>query len=244
MKRLQQACYERLKASLDCVGLVVRGMCLCALPDRDALERAQRENKQLVKRLASLRADYNQLRKETDELLRYADRELSALKATNAGLAEAFDELQLRVWELEQQVDELLLYIASLTVPSQEAVAFEVGEGGDELAGIYLGIVGGQDATRQEVIRALSEQHGLQRWVEIPALQESNIHKRVLREKIERCDLIVIVTAYMSHSLTKAVYGLKAAGALSGEVVLLNFRGKSGIVREILKLSAQMKRDC
>ncbi|MBE9062394.1 hypothetical protein [cf. Phormidesmis sp. LEGE 11477] len=39
----------------------------------------------------------------------------------------------------------------------------------------------------------------------------------------------------MNHSLTHAVFGLKASGALSGEVVLLNFRGKSGVVREVLR---------
>lgn len=43
----------------------------------------------------------------------------------------------------------------------------------------------------------------------------------------------------MNHSLTEAVYGLKSAGAISGKVVMLNFRGKSGVVREILKHSRE-----
>lgn len=43
----------------------------------------------------------------------------------------------------------------------------------------------------------------------------------------------------MNHSLTQAVYGLKESGGLSGKVELLNFRGKSGVVREILRLAAQ-----
>ena len=244
MKNLQQVCYERLKASMDCIGLLVKEVSSCSLFCGGALASAQQENEQLVQRLARLRADYNQLKRDTDELLRYADKELSALKQTNTGLAQEFDDLQLRVWELEQQVDELLLYIADLTGRPQTEFDFETDELGDELADIFLGIVGGHDVTRREVIRELSEQHGLQRWVEIPALRECNIQKRVLREKVERCDLIVIVTGYMNHSLTKAVYALQEAGALSGKVELLNFRGKSGIVREILKLNRRTKENC
>ena len=144
------------------------------------------------------------------------------------------------MWELEQQVDELLLYISELanaeTTDGVEAPAQHQVENEDNsLADIFLGIVGGHDTTRREVIQELAEQHSLQRWVEVPALFECNIQKRVLREMIGRCDLVVIVTGHMNHSLTKAVHSLKASGALEGKVVLLNFRGKSGIVREILK---------
>ena len=243
MKDFQQVCCERLKASMDCIGSVVREVSVCSFLGGGEFENVRKENRQLVQRLALLRADYNLLKRDNDELLRYADKELSALKQTNTGLAKEFDDLQLRVWELEQQVDELLLYIADLTVGEQTVFDFETDESGDELADVFLGIVGGQAVTRREVIRELSEQHGLQRWVEVPALHECNIQKRVLKEKIERCDLIVIVTGYMNHSLTKAVYALKTAGALAGEVVLLNFRGKSGIVREVLKLNRLIKQN-
>lgn len=204
-------------------------------------------NKQLVQRLATLRADYNQLRKETDELLRYADKEIRALKHTNTGLAREYDDLQLRVWELEQQVDELLLYIAQCG-ESEISAARRVmgpadGPGDDEfsvldLSAVKLGIVGGHDATRREVIKVLADDYGLTEWVEVPPIWEKSLSKRVLRGKLERCDLIVIVTGYMNHSLTNAVQSLKESGALAGEVVLLNFRGRSGLVREILRLVA------
>ena len=42
--------------------------------------RTQQENQQLVKRLALLRADYNQLKQDTDELLNRADREMDSLR--------------------------------------------------------------------------------------------------------------------------------------------------------------------
>ena len=203
-------------------------------------------NKQLVQRLAKLRADYNQLRKETDELLRYADREIKDLKRTNHGLARDYDDLQLRVWELEQQVDELLLYIAQCSEAEiaaggqshkNESLDEEVAKA--DLSDVKLGIVGGHDATRREVIKELAECYRLRQWVEVPPTWEQSLSQRVLRGKLEHCSLIVIVTGYMNHSLTQAVYGLKESGALSGEVVLLNFRGKSGIVREILRLVSE-----
>lgn len=203
-------------------------------------------NEHLVQRLAKLRADYNQLRKETDELLRYADREITELKRTNTGIAREYDDLQLRVWELEQQVDELLLYIAQCSeaelTTSQRFSADEVtNEDGSlvDLSLMKLGIVGGHDATRREVIKELSECYQLKHWVEVPPTWEKSLSQRVLKAKLEHCDLIVIVTGYMNHSLTQAVCGLKESGGLSGKVVLLNFRGKSGIVREILRLATR-----
>ena len=195
--------------------------------------RTQQENQQLVKRLALLRADYNQLKQDTDELLNRADREMDSLRQTNNGLAQEFDDLQLRVWELEQQVEELLLYIAKAVGKDMpEAVAVEQVA---DLSWVRLGIVGGHPATQREVVNELSLIHGLQRWVVVPPSREGTFKKSVLKGKLEGCDLIVIVTGYMNHSLTHAVFGLKSSGALSGKVVLLNFRGKSGVVREILR---------
>ena len=212
---------ERLRASLAYIGLMLTG-------------RARQNNERLVQRLATLRADYNQLRRDTDELLRYADEELAQLKQTNVGLAKEYDDLQLRVWELEQQVDELLLYIAQLT-NSSLVKYLPTEEGGPDLSEMILGLVGGHEATRREVIHELTIKYGLRRWVEVPPTWESSLPKAALKGKLERCSLIVIITGYMNHSLTHAVFGLKASGALSGEVVLLNFRGKSGVVREVLR---------
>ena len=97
------------KVLLECIGMMVK----CVSSGGTALAEARQENGQLLQRLAALRADYNQLKRDSDELIRHTDSELTLLKQTNAGLAKEFDDLQLRVWELEQQVDELLLYIAA-----------------------------------------------------------------------------------------------------------------------------------
>lgn len=238
MRVLQRACQERLRASLECIGMMVK----CVSSGGTALAEAQQENQQLVRRLAALRADYNQLKRDSEELLRYADRELMQLKQTNTGFAKEFDDLQLRVWELEQQVDELLLYIAATS--EGEDVRLQSVENlpvfpGPDLSNLVLGIVGGHEATRREVIHELTEKYQLRRCVEVPPTWEGRHQKRVVRQKLEHCHLIVIITGYMNHSLTQAVFALKESGALRGEVVLLNFRGKSGVVREILRLVAR-----
>jgi hypothetical protein len=232
MKNLQRMCKGQIRGSLEWVGQVLEWV---------AGRQMRRENERLVLRLARLRADYNQLKQDTDELLCHTDRELSELKQTNTGLAQEFDELQLRVWELEQQVDELLLYIAEMAEASRQGAGVVEVVALPDLAEVNLGIVGGHEATRREVIDELTVQYGLRRWVEVPPTWESSLTKSVLRAKLERCDLIVIVTGYMNHSLTQAVFGLKAAGALAGEVALLNFRGKSGIVREVLRQVALLE---
>ena len=158
---------------------------------------------------------------------------LQGLKQTNTGLAKELDELQLRVWELEQQVDELLLYIADMT--QGDTVAVPELEEGVDLSNLALGIVGGHPTTVREVINELSAIYGLQRWVVVPPTWENNIRTNELKGKLLHCDLIVIVTGYMNHSLTNAVLRLNTRGALAGKIVLLNFRGKSGVVREILR---------
>ena len=240
MKVLQRACQERLRVSLECIGMMVK----CVSSGGTVLAEARQENEQLLLRLATLRADYNQLKRDSDELIRHTDSELTLLKQTNTGLAKEFDDLQLRVWELEQQVDELLLYIAEVsgtTISGGDGMPMKAAGGlpvfpGPDLSQFVLGIVGGHEATRREVIHELTEKYQLRRCVEVPPTWEGRHQKRVVRKKLECCDLIVIVTGYMNHSLTQAVFALKSSGALRGEVVLLNFRGKSGVVREILRL--------
>jgi len=86
------------------------------------------------------------------------------------------------------------------------------------------------------VIQELSTQYQLQNWVEIPPLKEARIRKPKLKRKLSQCNLIVIIADYMSHPLTHAIFALKAAKAITEEVFLLNCRGKTGVVREILNL--------
>ncbi|NEP19951.1 MAG: DUF2325 domain-containing protein [Leptolyngbya sp. SIO4C1] len=191
-----------------------------------------RQNRYLLMRLAALRADYNRLTQELNELIDYTDREIAQLKGQNSGLTQAQEALQLRVWDLEEQIEALLEYIANEFVKVEET-SLPADADVPDLSKLHLALVGGHDATRREVIRELTEQYGLQKWVELPPFAHSSLVQ--IRPRIQRCDLIIVITRYMNHQLTDSINRLKASGGLMGEVVLVNCRGKTGVIREILK---------
>lgn len=196
----------------------------------------RRANQQLLMRLAVLRGDYNNLKRELDELLEYSDREIAQLKGQNLELKQAQEALQLRVWDLEEQIEALLEYIANefANVATVDVVN-PANATGVDLSDLYLALVGGHDATRREVIRELTECYGLKKWVELPPFERGSSGVARIRSRVERCDLIVVITGYMNHKLTDCINRLKVSGALSGDVMLVSCRGKTGVVRAILQ---------
>jgi Flp pilus assembly protein TadD len=103
-----------------------------------------------------------------------------------------------------------------------------------DLSSLSLALVGGHAATRQAVIQELREQYHLDRAIEISPSSEERSSGSTVRSKIGDCRLIVLITGYMGHDLSTIVSNLKQEGALTGEVLPLACRGKSGVVREIL----------
>jgi hypothetical protein len=202
----------------------------------------RREKRRLFKHLSTLKAEHNLLQRDMAELRHLSSLEIRGLQAIGKQVENERDDLQLQVWELEQQIAQLLNYIAQVeqhhgkTSGSQSGETSATGDNPSPitLSTVYLGLVGGHPTTRQAVIEELSTHYGLKRWVEIPPLREAKIRKSRLKRKLQNCTLIVIIADYMSHPLTHAINGLKAAGALIGEVVLLNCHGKSGVIRDIL----------
>ncbi|MEH2026852.1 hypothetical protein [Nostoc sp.] len=123
-----------------------------------------------------------------------------------------------------------------------EATKLEVQVASDEkivsktqnLASIHLALVGGHQATRREVIRELCENYGLQNFVEVAPSSEAYISRSNVQAQISNCNLIAVITGYMGHDLSQIVSDLKKDGALTGDVLFLACRGKSGVVRAIL----------
>lgn len=202
----------------------------------------RREKRQLLQHLRALRAEHNQVNHTMEEKQRLACLEIRGLTTLKQAAEAARDDLQLQVWELEQQVKELLDYIAlAENADGDKAVRalpseFPRDPLSVDLSIVYLGLVGGHPATRQGVIEELSTQYGLQHWVEIAPLKEARIRKNKLKRKLSRCNLIVVIADYMSHPLFHAVFSLRAAKAITEQVFLLNCHGKTGVVREILNL--------
>lgn len=202
----------------------------------------RRDKRRLMKHLSTLQAEQNLMQQESAENQRLANLEIRGLAALKKQAEDERDDLQLHVWELEQQLQELLGYLAQAhdnPVQLQSVVPCPAlhptpAAPTPDISLIVLGLVGGHPATRRSVIKELTTHYGLKHWVTIPPLREASIRKGKLKKKLSCCTLIVIIADYMSHPLTRAIYSLQASGALNGEVVLLNCHGKSGVLRDIL----------
>ncbi|MEM1281480.1 MAG: hypothetical protein AAGG53_16000 [Cyanobacteria bacterium P01_H01_bin.152] len=230
------------------------------------LGRDRRDKQRLMRHLNALQAEHNLMQRNWSDEQHLAELEIEALTCQMQADETARDDLQLRIWELEQQVQELLSYIASApqaetsdsqrtdtaataiaptTIaataahPETHSEAHSEVHLGVDLSDTKLGLVGGHPATRRGVIKTLTAQYHLRCWVVIPPLKEAKIRKNKLKHKLRQCTLIVIIADYMSHPLTHAVFGLRASGALIGEVALINCHGKTGVVREIVNLVKQ-----
>jgi len=90
-------------------------------------------------------------------------------------------------------------------------------------------------ATRREVERELREQHGLTDYLEVPPSSEGHIDRGLVRDRTTGRDLVVVITGYTGHDLTNIVRDLQRTGDIASPVIWPACRGKSGVVREILK---------
>ncbi|WP_346294448.1 hypothetical protein [Sphaerothrix gracilis] len=159
------------------------------------------------------------------------------------------DDLQLEIWELEDLIEELFGLLTATSASSSDAELAPIEEPPQtqalpavipaklptvDLSTTKLALVGGHHTTRRGVIQALSQYHGLTQWVELPPFSKHGFGRSTIKAKIWDCDLIVLITGYMKHQQTDSIMQLRKGGSLSGEVLLLSRRGKSGVVREIL----------
>lgn len=189
---------------------------------------------------AALEAAKTQFR----EFEEYAVEENEQLKSANEQLTQKYNDAQLQILALNEQVEFYLKYLAKppLEQSTEEAAAavfnpeFETVLEAIDLSGLRLALVGGHPDTRREVIRELSENYRLQDYVEVAPSSEAYLSRSSVRAKIGNCDLIVVITGYMGHDLSQIVSELKRDGALNGQVLLLGrqVKAKSGVVREII----------
>jgi hypothetical protein len=219
----------------------------------------RREKRKYKQALTTLEAEHDQLRRELEEVRQRVGLERQELQARCKVLRDERDDLQIEVWELEQLIEELLDLLpdepdpdhlepeADITtgepeadlspsegvLPLDSALEAEASQVAD-LSTLKLALVGGHDTTRRSVIQELTEQYGLINWVELPPFRKHSLGRSRMKAKLHDCDLIVVITGYMAHKQTDSLSSLKNTGNLSGELLMLNCRGKSGVVREIL----------
>lgn len=102
-----------------------------------------------------------------------------------------------------------------------------------DLSGWRLALVGGHDSTRRGVTEALGR-YGIHNIIEVPPADQKKIDQGRVKEKVDRCDLIIVITGYLSHKMTKILHNLYQQNALAGELLYLNCRGCSGVVRDVV----------
>ncbi|MGF1536127.1 MAG: hypothetical protein ACFB4J_06525 [Elainellaceae cyanobacterium] len=198
--------------------------------------------------IAAVEAERDRLRQELRELVHYTDAEILQLNQTIEALEKERDELQLQLWSIEEAAaaneadrvtleSEFPVEVAIASSAELEAITQKAApdtQDASDLSWLRLALVGGHSTTRRGVIQEL-KRYGLKHCVEIPRMTESNTNRSRVKAKISQCDLVVIITGYMGHRLSEIIYSLKAADALAGEVLQLSCKGKSGVVREIIK---------
>ena len=99
---------------------------------------------------------------------------------------------------------------------------------------LKIAIIGGHPNIYREVSQALRENYGLNHWVELPSFSKLGVGSSKIKAKLLYCHLIFILTGYMRHGQTEGVSALKRSGAISGKVILLCCRGRTGVMRAIL----------
>ena len=208
----------------------------------------------LTTALKAARRERDQLKRDIRELIQYADEETQRLHLENEWLKQEQEQFQLRVLELKQQVDHLSLCLNQKQerIPYLNSVDLTMRQSGEtkfgwhdngqaiDLADLNLAFVGGRPNVRRMVIQELCIQYELKNWVEIPSFEYATTRQNRLKAKLHSCQLIFLVTGYMNHPLTEKISHLHHSGALSGRVVLLNCKGRSGIVREVLHHVTQL----
>lgn len=103
-----------------------------------------------------------------------------------------------------------------------------------DISSLRLALVGGHEATRREVVRELTSIYQVQEVVEVAPSSEAYISRGSVQNRIKNCDLIAVITGYMGHDLSNIISELEKANSLSGRVMPMSCRGKSGVVREIV----------
>lgn len=187
---------------------------------QETLVIAQKKETTLKDHLTELENQKTVLQKDLDDLLNYFDAEVQTLETELDSHQDALATCQIDLG-------------LALATPSPE-----ISEDSDttstpriSLVDWKIALIGGHENTTRGVRRKLSQSYGLQAMVEIPSVHMS---QQQLRQKLENCHLIVSIVGYSNHPLTTSISQLKSKGALKGEILPVNCRGVSGVVRDIM----------
>lgn len=218
-------------------------------------DRLQQSQKDLTARLKRHQLDIDELinvadtdakdlTHENEDLqlrLRQSEEAKETLQNTNATLlgklAVLENQLNIRNYQSEdsQPTAAAPAYTSSTSVltPFTDDTSFEQ----VDLSNISLALIGGHETTYRTVTEEL-KQYGLKTCVHVPPHSIASNSRNQIKEKISNCDLVITITSYVDHSVSKCVKQLNDAKMLAGECIRVSCHGKSGLVREVLQYFA------
>lgn len=195
----------------------------------EALDQSQQTNVNFEERWVNTNNDYIVLQEEQTALqqeykafVNLSDSEIQGLEATLAN----------------QQVELGSCYVELGRTKAQvraEAANSDTGQSEPpplDLSTWKIAMVGGHENMTHSVSEKLRQHYNLKELIKIPP---EHIPQQQLRQKLEHCDLVVLIVGYINHALTDSIGDLKDKNALKGELLPVNSLGVSGVMRDLIE---------
>ena len=212
-----------------------------------SLQRHQLDLDELINVADTDAKDLAQENEDLQSRLRHSEDSKDALKATNATLlgkiAVLENQLTLRSYQSTNTDTDTAAsnHKTENRADSEKSIlnllADDISFEQVDLSDVSLALIGGHETTYRTVTAEL-KQYGLKNCVHVPPHSIASNSRHQIKDKISNCDLIITVTSYVDHSVSKCVKQLNDAKMLAGECIRVSCHGKSGLVREVLQYFA------
>ncbi|MEM8615087.1 MAG: hypothetical protein AAGF93_23985, partial [Cyanobacteria bacterium P01_H01_bin.105] len=194
-----------------------------------ALNQSQQSHASFEERWVNTNNDYITLQEEQIALQReykafvnLSDSEIQGLEAT---LANQQVELGSCYVELGKTKAQVMAETANSDNSQSEPPPLD-------LSTWKIAMVGGHENMTHSVSEKLRQHYNLKELIKIPP---EHIPRQQLRQKLEHCDLVVLIVGYINHALTDSIGALKDRNALKGELLMVNSLGVSGVMRDLIE---------
>jgi hypothetical protein len=196
---------------------------------------------------ANLQLLLEQARNDSDLLAQIYDHDLKDKDSALATIKESHEnhtkDLEQKITQLKSKIQDIECDLISARSDRDYFIALrpEVAEIPlVDISSLYIGFVGGRLKTMNRVINSLQKDHGLINFVLIPAEKEYDYKQDIFREKLKNCHLIAVITRKVGHPYSNMVDNLRSKGAITDDVLFINFNGESGIVREFINYAKNL----
>lgn len=186
---------------------------------------------------ANLQGLLEQAKTEGESLVEMCEQELRKTKDFYVNYAE---ELEQQKAQLKSKIQDLECDLISARsdrdyFASQHPEIAEIPLA--DISSLYIGFVGGESRILNRVITRLQKDYGLINYVLLEAGYDHN--QNIFRAKLNKCNLIALITVKVGHPYSYMLQNLQSKGAITENLLFINLKGESGIVREVVNYSSR-----